>query len=151
MDDIEEISENHIDLMAGEMAREYAELYPKYKDLLRPRTVWLVEKGQQVSDEHLKALKVTQANLRKRLQTQMKQAGVDLWVAPAAPGPAPEGLNATGSPAMNLPWTQAGMPALTVPAGKAANGLPLGFQMIAPYWQDEKLIAWAEAVSSLMI
>ncbi len=150
MDDIEEISENHIDLMAGEMAREYAELYPKYKDLFRPRTVWLVEKGQQVSDERLEALKITQAELRQRLQTQMQEASVDLWVAPAAPGPAPEGLNATGSPAMNLPWTQAGMPALTVPAGKAANNLPLGFQMIAPYWQDEKLIAWAEAVAQTL-
>ncbi|HHJ05877.1 MAG TPA: hypothetical protein ENK24_00085 [Anaerolineae bacterium] len=150
MDDIEEISENHIDLMAGEMAREYAELYPKYKDLFRPRTVWLVEKGQQVSDERLQALKIAQAELRRRLQTQMQEAGIDLWVAPAAPGPAPEGINATGSPAMNLPWTQAGMPALTVPAGKAANNLPLGFQMIALYWQDEKLIAWAEAVAQTL-
>ncbi len=150
MDDIEEISENHIDLMAGEMAREYAELYPKYKDLFRPRTVWLVEKGQQVSDERLQALKIAQAELRRRLQTQMQEAGIDLWVAPAAPGPAPEGINATGSPAMNLPWTQAGMPALTVPAGKAANNLPLGFQMIALYWQDEKLIAWAEAIAQTL-
>lgn len=150
MDDIEEISENHIDLMSGEMAREYAELYPEYKDLFRPRTVWLLEKGQQVSDERLEALRIIQVELRKRLQTQMEQAGVDLWVAPAAPGPAPEGINATGSPAMNLPWTQAGMPALTLPAGKAANNLPLGFQMIAPHWQDERLIAWAEAVAQTL-
>ena len=150
MDDIEEISENHIDLMAGEMAREYADLYPKYKHLLRPRTVQLIEKGQQVSDERLAAAKIAQTNLRQRLQKQMQAAGIDLWVAPAAPGPAPKGINATGSPAMNLPWTQAGMPALTVPAGKAANGLPLGLQMIAPYWQDEKLIAWADEVSGLM-
>ena len=43
---------------------------------------------------------------------------------------------------MNLPWTHAGMPSLTVPAG-AIEGLPLGLQVAARFGQDERLLAWA--------
>jgi Amidase len=81
--------------------------------------------------------------LETRLYELMKREGIDLWVCPAAVGPAPEGIAKTGGMAMNLPWTYAGMPGLTLPAGKAANGLPLGFQVVAPTMVDEQLLAWA--------
>jgi Asp-tRNA(Asn)/Glu-tRNA(Gln) amidotransferase A subunit family amidase len=48
---------------------------------------------------------------------------------------------------MNLPWTNAGVPALTLPMGSAANGLPLGLQLVAPFGQDEQLLAWARLVA----
>jgi Asp-tRNA(Asn)/Glu-tRNA(Gln) amidotransferase A subunit family amidase len=77
----------------------------------------------------------------------MDAHGVDLWVCPPAPGPAPEGIAATGNPAMNLPWTHTGMPAITVPAGRAANGLPLGLQCVARFGADESLLAWATPIA----
>jgi len=73
----------------------------------------------------------------------MQREGIDAWIAPAATGPAPVGLHATGDPNMNLPWTHAGMPEITLPAGIAANGLPLGLQLIARFGADEELLAWA--------
>lgn len=69
--------------------------------------------------------------------------GVDIWVSPAAPGPAPVGLRSTGDPVMNLPWTQAGTPAISLPAGRADNGMPLGLQCCAAPGRDEDLLAWA--------
>ncbi|MCA9871361.1 MAG: amidase, partial [Anaerolineae bacterium] len=48
---------------------------------------------------------------------------------------------------MNLPWTHAGMPAITLPAGLADNGLPLGLQLVARFGQDEMLLGWAELIS----
>jgi Asp-tRNA(Asn)/Glu-tRNA(Gln) amidotransferase A subunit family amidase len=51
---------------------------------------------------------------------------------------------------MNLPWTYAGMPGLTLPAGKAANGLPLGFQVVAPTMVDEQLLAWAGPMAGVL-
>jgi Asp-tRNA(Asn)/Glu-tRNA(Gln) amidotransferase A subunit family amidase len=44
---------------------------------------------------------------------------------------------------MNLPWTHAGLPAVTIPAGHAANGLPMGLQLVAETDEDEVLLAWA--------
>jgi Asp-tRNA(Asn)/Glu-tRNA(Gln) amidotransferase A subunit family amidase len=81
----------------------------------------------------------------------MEQRAIDLWVSPAAPGPAPEGIASTGNPLMNLPWTHAGMPVLTLPAGHAANGLPLGLQFVAATMADEKLISWTEKLAELFV
>jgi Asp-tRNA(Asn)/Glu-tRNA(Gln) amidotransferase A subunit family amidase len=65
-----------------------------------------------------------------------------MWVCPSAPGPAPEGIENSGDPTMNLPWTHAGMPVITLPAGWAENGLPLGLQFVARFGGDEYLAAW---------
>ncbi len=47
---------------------------------------------------------------------------------------------------MNLPWTHAGMPVITLPAGQAKNELPLGLQFIAPFGADELLLAWCQVL-----
>ena len=72
----------------------------------------------------------------------MQTHGLDLWMAPSAPGPAPRGLESTGNPAMNLPWTHAGLPTLSLPSGFSAEGLPLGTQFIGRFGEDERLLAW---------
>jgi Asp-tRNA(Asn)/Glu-tRNA(Gln) amidotransferase A subunit family amidase len=88
--------------------------------------------------------------LRAELEKQMAQAGIDLWVCPSASGPAPQGIQATGDPNMNLPWTHAGMPVITLPAGRAENGLPLALQFVAPFGTDEYLMAWCQALADRM-
>ncbi len=150
LDNIETVAHNHQTIMAAEMAREHAALLPKYKSLYRPRTLALIEQGLAVTAGQLAAARAAQKALRAEMQSLMAEAGLDLWVTPAAPGPAPAGLSATGNPAMNLPWTQAGLPSLTVPAGLAANGLPLGFQCVAPFMADEKLLAWAAPIEQIL-
>ena len=80
------------------------------------------------------------------LAKNIKKHGIDAFVSPAATGGAPRGLGHTGNPAMNLPWTHAGVPAITVPSGsvEAQGGeLPLGLQLAAGYGEDEKLLAIA--------
>jgi len=79
----------------------------------------------------------------------MREAGIDLWVTPAAIGPAPEGISSTGDPAMSMPWTNSGLPSLSMPAGKAENGLPLGLQLVAPFMGDELLLSWAEGIAEI--
>jgi len=50
---------------------------------------------------------------------------------------------------MNLPWTNAGCPSISIPAGRAANGLPLGLQLIAPFMADELLLFWSEGIAEI--
>jgi len=38
-------------------------------------------------------------------------------------------------------WALAGTPALSVPCGFAANGLPVGLQLVAPRWHDARVLA----------
>ena len=78
------------------------------------------------------------------------EAGVDLWVAPAAPGPAPEGIDDTGDPVMNLPWTHAGLPVASVPAGETGSGLPLGLQCAGRFGADEDLLAWLPGIADAL-
>lgn len=147
LDDIATINRVHRQMIAAEFAMEHAEWFARYGDLYRPRTVDLIREGQKVTAEELAVAREGQARYRAQIEAQMEDAGIDLWICPAAPGPAPEGINSTGNPIMNLPWTYMGLPAVTVPAGKASNGLPLGLQIVGHWMADEALLAWAEEMA----
>lgn len=147
--DVADLNRLHRRLVFGEFAREHATLYARYAPLYRPRTVEIIEIGRTVGEDELAQARRHTVELRHDLETRMHAAGIDLWVCPAANGPAPLGLDSTGDPAMALPWTHAGMPAITLPAGRAANGLPLGLQLVAPFGVDERLLAWAQVVRDL--
>ncbi len=148
---IAEINRIHRQLIAAEFAQEHARWLDRYRDLYRPRTLALILEGQQVPQEVVEEARDLQKLLREEVIHIMDVQGVDLWIAPAAPGPAPKGLNSTGDPIMNLPWTFLGLPAVTVPAGRASNGLPLGLQLIAPWMMDEELLAWAEGIAQIWL
>ena len=64
----------------------------------------------------------------------------DAIITPAAPGPAPEGLESTGSPAFNGIWTFCGMPAVTLPLLQAESGLPMGVQLVGRRGDDARLL-----------
>jgi Asp-tRNA(Asn)/Glu-tRNA(Gln) amidotransferase A subunit family amidase len=144
---IQALNSLHRRLVFAEFAQEHAELYAQYAALYRPRTAEIIAIGRSVSTDELIALRSNIAALRRELEALMDEAGIDLWACPAALGPAPAGLHATGDPAMNLPWTHAGLPALTLPAGQAAAGLPLGLQLIGRFGADEELVGWSLRLS----
>ena len=146
---IAEINRIHRQLIAAEFAQQHARWFETYRDLYRPRTAALILEGREVPDEVVEEARDLQKLLREEVVHIMDVHDIDLWIAPAAPGPAPEGLNSTGDPIMNLPWTFLGLPAVTVPAGTAANGLPLGLQMVGAWMMDEEMLAWAEPVQAL--
>ena len=66
-----------------------------------------------------------------------------VWVTPAAPGPAPQGLASTGDPCCNLPFTALGVPALSFPFDRSQSGLPLGMQLAAGANQEDLLLSTA--------
>jgi Asp-tRNA(Asn)/Glu-tRNA(Gln) amidotransferase A subunit family amidase len=150
LEDIDAIARSNFRLMHGEMARTHAAWFAEFADLYHRRTADAIREGQAVGDDELEHLRPERGALRARLEGLMQAQGVDLWACPAAPGPAPLGIESTGNSAMNLPWTFAGMPAIAVPAGMASNGLPVGLQLVAPAMADERLLAWAARLEPIL-
>ncbi|HFQ93760.1 MAG TPA: amidase, partial [Anaerolineae bacterium] len=67
-----------------------------------------------------------------------------------APGPAPAGLDSTGDPVMNLPWTHSGLPTLALPSGFNDAGLPLGLELNGRWYEDETLLAYGKEIEEII-
>ncbi len=149
LDDIAAVDHRHRRLMFGEMAQTHAAWFEDYVEQYHPATATAIREGQQISPEEMSAARDGQAALRDQLEGVMSKTGIDLWVSPAATGPAPRGLEATGNPVMNLPWTHAGMPSVTIPAGMV-GGLPVGLQCVGAWMDDERVLEWAPPLASAL-
>lgn len=64
----------------------------------------------------------------------------DCVICPSTTDTAPEGLEWTGSPAFNAPWSLTGFPSISIPSGLAPNGLPLGLQLVGTPLSEWKLL-----------
>ena len=150
MADFEEITERHDWLMSAEAAAIHKEWFARYDHLYHAKTAALLTKGATMPAAAVEAARDGRRRLRDQLMTLMDEHEIDVWIAPAAPGSAPAGLDSTGDPIMNLPWTQAGLPAVNLPAGTNGSGLPLGLQLIGRWYEDETLLQWAERIESVI-
>ncbi len=65
--------------------------------------------------------------------------GETLLIMPATTSPAPT-RETTGDPLFNAPWSYAGLPAVTVPCGCDAEGLPCGLQIVGPPNADRRVL-----------
>ena len=137
--DFDRIQERHQHILAFETARTHSKWYKKHRDKYHLKTRELIEKGQKVSEvtynDALHEVEVYRLDVR----SFMEENEIDAWITPAAPGAAPLWLEGTGDPVMNLPWTQAGLPSITLPTGENQMGLPLGSQLVGRWGQDERL------------
>jgi Asp-tRNA(Asn)/Glu-tRNA(Gln) amidotransferase A subunit family amidase len=147
--DFEEICNRHNLIVAAEAARVHADWFARYGDLYHPKTAELIRRGQAVSAEALAGAQRGRVQLRTELGELMAAHQIDLWISPATIGPAPLGLDSTGDPVMNLPWTHSGLPAISLPGSTTETGLPLGLQVVGGWYQDEQLLAWAEKLERL--
>lgn len=148
-ENLEEIVHLHETLIAKEMADYHAQWFEQYESLYGPRTIKTIRHGQTVSEEELIKARNARMQVRKQIETIMDDYEIDLFISPAALGPAPKGLRDIGNPAMNIPWTNAGLPSITIPVGKADNHLPLGLQLVAKFMEDEKLLTMAEQINEV--
>ncbi|MCD6330113.1 MAG: amidase [Candidatus Cloacimonetes bacterium] len=135
-ENIEDINKQHNAMIAYEFAQIHKDWYSQYKELYSPPSRNLIEKGNSVTKTEYEKAKKGIMNLRNDLMNTMDESGVDLWITPSTTTLAPKGLQSTGNPAMNLPWTYAGLPILSVPSG-LVNGLPFGMQFAGKYNKDE--------------
>ncbi|MFG2888870.1 amidase [Streptomyces sp. NPDC048248] len=129
-----------------EAARSHGEWFPRHGRLYREKSAATVRQGQSISRERYEHGLRRREEFRTRLLRATDAAEVDVWMCPAATGPAPLGLDGTGDSVMCLPWSYAGWPSLSLPAGRAENGL----QCVGRAGSDERLMDWAQVIEGLM-
>jgi len=140
LEDFERIKRLHRALIAGEFARVHQSLVESYESLYSEQSLALVEEGKQFGERELEEARESCMALRRRLDAILDERGCEAWLSPAAPSVAPRGIERTGDPVMNLPWTHAGVPSLSLPSGRDSRGLAFGLQ-VAGRFNDDRNIA----------
>jgi len=111
-------------------------------EALSPQLAALFEAGRTTSDAAYAAAHGFVAGQLGWIRGQLAYGTVLL--APAAQGPAPEGLAATGAPIMSRPWQALGLPVLVVPGlTDPDTGMPLGVQLASLPGSEDALFAAA--------
>jgi Asp-tRNA(Asn)/Glu-tRNA(Gln) amidotransferase A subunit family amidase len=146
MPDFADVRSRHDVIVSAEAARVHSRWFENYKELYSTQLAGLVGRGLAVNDGQLQAAFAGRDEFRAEMRRSFLDHNIDVWISPASIGPAPKGLKSTGDPIMNLPWTQAGLPAINLPAGKNHEGLPLGLQVVANWYKDESLLFWAQGL-----
>jgi Asp-tRNA(Asn)/Glu-tRNA(Gln) amidotransferase A subunit family amidase len=140
------LADDHATVMAYEAACERRAELDRADELSEP-LVELLRRGERLSGAEY-------GSARRRIEASRTViaallADHDAVLGPAALGPAPEGLGATGTPVLSRPWQALGLPVVTIPGLKDRHGLPLGLQLIGRRNSEERLLRlsmWIERV-----
>ena len=148
--DFEAIRDRQYALTAFECAEVHASWYDAHRALYHPKTAELIERGRSVPASIADAARDARLTLRDEIARVMKVQRIDVWLSPSAIGAATRGLESTGDPVMNLPWTQAGLPVLGLPMDEDDEGMPLGLQLAGAFGADEALLGWAAGIDAVV-
>ncbi|TQV97943.1 hypothetical protein V2A60_006346 [Cordyceps javanica] len=83
---------------------------------------------------------------------------VDFLLCPTAPSSPPElkeletksSVDAYTNDIFTVPASLAGLPAVSVPVWPEQSGLPVGMQLIAQYWDDQRLLSMASKLQQML-
>jgi Asp-tRNA(Asn)/Glu-tRNA(Gln) amidotransferase A subunit family amidase len=131
----------HRTVMEVDMAYNFHRDYEKGAGKLSAVLRKLIERGRAYpAIEYTRALGGA-AQLNAGLDAVFDE--YDAILTPAAPGPAPRGLDSTGNPAFCSTWTLLGVPAVSLPLLQSEDGMPLGVQLVGRRGNDARLLRTA--------
>jgi amidase len=159
--DLREAHECFHVLRAFDFAVSKAALLRTKRDLLKPEVIWNIEEGLKLSVEQLERAEAQRVAMAARTLEFFKT--YDLLLAPAtivAPFPVEHRYVAecAGKKFDNyVEWlavvyaiTLVCCPALSLPCGFTASGLPVGLQMVAPPRGEAQLLADAKVLEDIL-
>jgi amidase len=159
--DLREAHECFHVLRAFDFAISKAALLRTKRDLLKPEVIWNIEEGLKLTVEQLERAEAQRVAMAARTLEFFKT--YDLLLAPAtivAPFPVENRYVAecAGKKFDNyVEWlgivyaiTLACVPALSLPCGFTASGLPVGLQMVGPPRGDARLLAGAKVLEDIL-
>jgi len=132
----------HQTIMSAEMAANLEREWEKGRDRMSEKLRAQIERGREVrAVDYLRAL--TRIQPMHESFVELFEQRYDAILTPAAPGPAPKGLDSTGDPSFCTLWTLCGMPAISLPLLQSTDGLPIGVQLVGPRYGDARLLRTA--------
>ncbi|ADB18593.1 Amidase [Pirellula staleyi DSM 6068] len=131
---IDEVPAMHRRIMAVEAAAVHRENYARFPEYFLPTISALIEEGLATSAVDYAAALAHQRATRQQMMQVLVTSGdepISCFVLPSTVTTATEPTS-TGSALLNLPWSYVGLPAITIPCGTSAAGLPCGLQFVGP-------------------
>ena len=150
MADFAEIRSRNDVIMSAEAAQVHKDWFAKHENLYSSKFSDLIRRGQAVINSQLQSALEAREKFRDQMTQVMNENNIDLWICPPTVDAAPKGLDSTGDPVMNLPWTQIGFPAMSIPTIKNEDNLPMGLQLVGKWNTDETLLAWAKDIEKVV-
>jgi amidase len=112
-----------------------------HREKLSPQMRRYVENGQKTTRQDYVAGWRRVEECRALLPSVFE--GFDVLLVPCAQGEAPKGLGSTGDGSMQAIWTALHTPTMTLPTHRGPNNLPVGIQLVAQRYDDDRLFACA--------
>jgi Asp-tRNA(Asn)/Glu-tRNA(Gln) amidotransferase A subunit family amidase len=129
-------------IMEAEMAANLEPLWSRGRERLSEHLRNLIERGCETRAlDYQRTLRKLPAVIESF--DELFTERYDAILTPPALGTAPKGLGSTGDPVFCVLWTLLGMPAVTLPLMRGANGLPLGVQLVGRRNFDARLLRTA--------
>jgi amidase len=148
-------------LRAYDYAVSKADLLRRHRDLLKPEVIWNIEKGLALSIEELERAETRRVALTARALVFFEK--YDLLLTPATivpPFPVEHRYvtECAGTTFSNyLDWlaiayaiTMVCCPALSLPCGFTAEGLPVGLQIAGPPRSEARILAAAKVLEDIL-
>jgi Asp-tRNA(Asn)/Glu-tRNA(Gln) amidotransferase A subunit family amidase len=115
--------------------------WDNHRDQLSPQMRRYVESGLKTTREDYIAARRRIEECRALLPAEFE--GLDVLLVPCVVGEAPKGLDYAGDPNMQAIWTALHTPSMTLPTHRGPNNLPVGIQLVAQRFDDDRLFASA--------
>lgn len=127
----------HQTVLEYELARIHGDLEASQPHNISEAWLAAIVRGKKIEDSVYFDARHAIARMQSAFWDMLDD--IDVIVAPAAPGSAPEGMG-TGDPRYIIPFTALGGPIATVPIGLTPSGLPLGVMLCSRPDSDAELL-----------
>ncbi len=137
-----------------------ASLLDNHRDALKPEMIWNIEKGMKLTAGEIGRAQVERGHLTRRVADWFE--AYDILACPVAIVPPFDVdiryVERVGDHAFDnyVDWlyivaaiTLTGCPAISIPCGYTASGLPIGLQLVAPARSEAKLLSVAAAAEEI--
>ena len=128
-------------ILTTEPAAYHQEALENRPGTFDPKTLEFLKKG--LTTPAVKYVHSLDVQRRFRRDAAVVLQHDDAILVPSTNFTAPAGLDSTGDPVFNNPWSMSGSPVVGLPSGLSGQGLPMAVQLVGAAFAEGRLLALA--------